>query len=214
MKKILIVSHAMEIGGAERALLGLLNSFNDQVQVDLFLCRQEGELLHLVPKNINLLPTNQASYLAVPMVKTLKDKQIAYSLDGEKIILEDCSYFYFKFNDGEIKIIPTHAMKACNSIKHNSSTNIKTKNKTINGEKVTVLYLEADDGRTYAYDKYNGYCIIQSGKATILSRIGFCSIAFFMAALIVYQSMEYKKLIKTTKKKSNSTIQYIIGGEK
>lgn len=76
MKKILIVSHAMEIGGAERALLGLLNSFNDQVQVDLFLCRQEGELLHLIPKNINLLPTNQASYLAVPMVKTLKDKQV------------------------------------------------------------------------------------------------------------------------------------------
>lgn len=148
------------------------------------------------------------------LVETLKDKQIAYSLDGEKIILEDCSYFYFKFNDGEIKIISTDAMKACNSIKHNSSTKIKTKNKTINGEKVTVLYLEADDGKTYAYDTYNGYYIIQSGKTTILSRIGFCSIAFFMAALIVYQSMEYKKLIKTTKKKSNSTIQYIIGGEK
>ena len=148
------------------------------------------------------------------LVETLKDKQIAYSLDGEKIILEDCSYFYFKFNDGEIKIISTDAMKACNSIKHNSSTKIKTKNKTINGENVTVLYLEADDDKTYAYDTYNGYYIIQSGKTTILSRIGFCSIAFFMAALIVYQSIEYKKLIKTTKKKSNSTIQYIIGGEK
>ena len=38
MKKILIVSHAMEIGGAERALLGLLNSFNyDQYEIDLFL---------------------------------------------------------------------------------------------------------------------------------------------------------------------------------
>lgn len=148
------------------------------------------------------------------LVETLKDKQIAYSLDGEKIILEDCSYFYFKFNDGEIKIISTDAIKACSSLKYNSSTNIKTKNKTINGEKVTVLYLEADDGKTYAYDTYNGYYIIQSGKTTILSRIGFCSIAFFMAALIVYQSMEYKKLIKTTKKKSNSTIQYIIGGEK
>ena len=28
MKRIIIVSHAMEIGGAERALLGLLNSFD------------------------------------------------------------------------------------------------------------------------------------------------------------------------------------------
>lgn len=73
MKKILIISHAMEIGGAERALLGLLNSFNySQVQVDLFLCRHEGEFMHLLPKEINLLPMNQARYLAVPMLSLLK----------------------------------------------------------------------------------------------------------------------------------------------
>lgn len=43
MKKILIVSQCMEIGGAERALLGLLNSFDyENYQVDLFLCRHEG----------------------------------------------------------------------------------------------------------------------------------------------------------------------------
>ena len=181
------------------AIILLISSFKPSVNIS------KEFLLYSELKNIKDSAT---------LVETLKDKQIAYSLDGEKIILEDCSYFYFKFNDGEIKIISTDAMKACNSIKHNSSTKIKTKNKTINGEKVTVLYLEADDGKTYAYDTYNGYYIIQSGKTTILSRIGFCSIAFFMAALIVYQSMEYKKLIKTTKKKSNSTIQYIIGGEK
>lgn len=76
MKKILIVSHAMEIGGAERALLGLLNSFNySQVQVDLFLCRHEGELFHMIPKEVNLLPVNQARYLAVPMKKTLFEGQ-------------------------------------------------------------------------------------------------------------------------------------------
>ena len=35
----------MEIGGAEKALLGLLNSFDyTNYQVDLFLCRQAGEL--------------------------------------------------------------------------------------------------------------------------------------------------------------------------
>ena len=37
-KKIIIVSHAMEIGGAERSLLGLLNSFDYQkYEIDLFL---------------------------------------------------------------------------------------------------------------------------------------------------------------------------------
>ena len=76
MKKILIISHAMEIGGAERALLGLVNSFNyDQYEIDLFLCRQEGEMLALIPKKVNLLSMNQARYLAIPMKKLLIEKQ-------------------------------------------------------------------------------------------------------------------------------------------
>lgn len=76
MKKILVISHALEIGGAERALIGLLNSFDySQYQVDLFLCRQEGELYSYVPKEVNILPMNQARYLAVPMINLVKDKQ-------------------------------------------------------------------------------------------------------------------------------------------
>ena len=42
--KILIVSHAMELGGAEMALLGLLEHLDtDRVDVDLFLLRHTGE---------------------------------------------------------------------------------------------------------------------------------------------------------------------------
>ena len=68
MKRIIIVSHAMEIGGAERALLGLMNSFDySRYQVDLFLMRQEVDLFKFIPKEVNLLPMNQARYLAVPM---------------------------------------------------------------------------------------------------------------------------------------------------
>ena len=77
MKKIIIVSHAMEIGGAERALLGLLNSFDySNYQVDLFLARQEGELLKFLPKQVNILPMNQARYLAVPMKNLLRQHKI------------------------------------------------------------------------------------------------------------------------------------------
>lgn len=68
MKKIIIVSHAMEIGGAESALLGLINSFDySKYQVDLFLMRQAGELLKFIPEKVNILPMNQAQYLAVPI---------------------------------------------------------------------------------------------------------------------------------------------------
>ena len=78
MKKIIIVSHAMEIGGAERALLGLLNSFDyPKYQVDLFLMRQEGDLFKFIPKEVNLLPMNQARYLAVPMKSLISKHEIS-----------------------------------------------------------------------------------------------------------------------------------------
>lgn len=78
MKKILIISHAMEIGGAERALLGLLNSFDYQnYSVDLFLCRHEGELLSLIPQEINVLSMNRAKYLAVPIKVLIKNLQFS-----------------------------------------------------------------------------------------------------------------------------------------
>ncbi|GAB5617074.1 glycosyltransferase [Faecalimonas canis] len=77
MKRIIIVSHAMEIGGAERALLGLLNSFDySKYEVNLFLARQEGELLKFIPKEVVILPMNQARYLAVPMKALISKHEV------------------------------------------------------------------------------------------------------------------------------------------
>ena len=75
MKKILIVSHAMELGGAERSLLGLLEAIDpERYEVDLFLERQEGELLPLIPSWVHLLPEMRAyTVLARPMVDTVKE---------------------------------------------------------------------------------------------------------------------------------------------
>ncbi|WP_082238748.1 glycosyltransferase [Niameybacter massiliensis] len=57
MKKILITCWAMEIGGVERSLLGLLNAIDySQYEVDLFLCRQEGEFIPAIPEEVHLLP--------------------------------------------------------------------------------------------------------------------------------------------------------------
>ena len=74
MKKILIVSHAMELGGAEKALLGLLETIDTtKYQVDLFLLRHQGELLKEIPSNINLLPEiSEYADLAVPITTVLK----------------------------------------------------------------------------------------------------------------------------------------------
>ncbi len=48
---------SMFIGGAERSLLGLLDSFDyDKYEVSLFLYRQEGEFLKYVPSKVHVLP--------------------------------------------------------------------------------------------------------------------------------------------------------------
>lgn len=64
----------MEIGGAEKALLGLLETIDTKkYKVDLFLLRHQGELLKDIPENINLLPAiSEYSDLAVPIVNVLK----------------------------------------------------------------------------------------------------------------------------------------------
>lgn len=77
-KRILIVSHAMELGGAERSLLGLLDALDPkQCAVDLFLLRYEGELMPMIPAHVKLLPEVPAyTVLARPMRTTLKEGHI------------------------------------------------------------------------------------------------------------------------------------------
>lgn len=82
MKRILIFSHAMEIGGAERALLGLLENIDTtKYNVDLFLMRHSGELMQYIPSNVKLLPeVSQYASLAVPITEVLKKKQIGVAI--------------------------------------------------------------------------------------------------------------------------------------
>ena len=60
--RILILMHYMELGGAESALLGLLQSVNsDKVDVDVFIYSHRGEMMDFLPQEkINLLPEIEA----------------------------------------------------------------------------------------------------------------------------------------------------------
>ena len=82
MKRILIFSHALELGGAERALLGLLEAIDySHYEVDLFLMRHIGELINDIPEKVNLLPENPSySSLAVPFSSVLKKRQVRVAL--------------------------------------------------------------------------------------------------------------------------------------
>lgn len=76
--RIFINMHYMEMGGAERALLGLLNALDtDRVDVDLFLNQHTGEFMSLIPDKINLLPERRG-YNAIerPMKQILAEGQL------------------------------------------------------------------------------------------------------------------------------------------
>ena len=54
---ILINMHYLEIGGAETALIGLLNALDPKrVDVDLFLHDHRGEMMQFIPEWVNVLP--------------------------------------------------------------------------------------------------------------------------------------------------------------
>lgn len=68
-KNVLICSHSMEIGGAEKSLLDLLYIFDtDKYNVDLFLYKHGGAWLKNIPESINLLSeSSKYASLMVPM---------------------------------------------------------------------------------------------------------------------------------------------------
>lgn len=76
MKKpyIIILMHYLELGGAEMALIGLLQALSpDKVDVDLFIYSHRGPLMKFIPDWVNLLPENAAyAVIEEPMTTALK----------------------------------------------------------------------------------------------------------------------------------------------
>lgn len=72
--RIFIAMHYMEIGGAETALIGLLNALDpNRVDVDLFLYDHRGEMMQFIPEWINLLPQiPKYSVLERPIIELVK----------------------------------------------------------------------------------------------------------------------------------------------
>ena len=86
MKKVLISSFDMEIGGVERSLVSMLDQFDyKDNDVDLMLYRHNGEFMNLINKKVNLL-----------------DEIYEYSTI-RKSILEIVKNGYFKIAFGRIK---------------------------------------------------------------------------------------------------------------
>lgn len=81
-KRIFIAIQYLEIGGAERSLIGLLNAIDyARHEVDLFVYDHRGEFMSLIPESAHLLPENPV-YAAInrPIKEVLKKGHIGVAL--------------------------------------------------------------------------------------------------------------------------------------
>lgn len=81
-KRIFIAIQYLEIGGAERSLIGLLNAFDyTRYEVDLFVYDHRGEFMSLIPKAVRLLPERK-EYAAInrPIKEIVQEGQIGVAL--------------------------------------------------------------------------------------------------------------------------------------
>lgn len=82
MKRLFIAIHYLEIGGAERSLIGLLNALDyTKYAVDLFVYQHRGEFMNLIPKQVNLLP-EIGSYAAIekPLKKAIREGHLGVAI--------------------------------------------------------------------------------------------------------------------------------------
>lgn len=80
-KNIVFVLYDMEIGGIERSLINMLESFDyDQFNVDLLVHEHKGEFMNLIPEKVNLLPeVDKYTIFRKPIVQCLKEGNITSS---------------------------------------------------------------------------------------------------------------------------------------
>ena len=80
MKRVFIAIQYLEIGGAERSLIGLLSAIDyTRYEVDLFVYRHTGEFMSFIPKEVRLLPEiKKFTTLSRPIKEIVKEEDLQF----------------------------------------------------------------------------------------------------------------------------------------
>lgn len=110
-KRIFVNIHYLEIGGAERALLGLLNALDkEQYDVDLFVNQHTGEFMQYIPKNVNLLPQiKEYSCIERPIKNIIFEGELSIAL--KRLIAKRKAKTYHESLPADIKKIDSSAFQ-------------------------------------------------------------------------------------------------------
>lgn len=93
--RIFINMHYMELGGAERALLGMLDAIDtSRVDVDLFINQHTGPFMKYIPEKINLLPQlKRYSAIERPIKDIVLEGQFAIAAARLKAKWQHAKYY-------------------------------------------------------------------------------------------------------------------------
>lgn len=82
MKKVLVASFDMEVGGVERSLISMLENFDyNNYDIDLMLYRHQGDFMKLLPNKHNLLQEiDEYSTFRKSIPQVFKEKKIAIGI--------------------------------------------------------------------------------------------------------------------------------------
>ncbi|NOU97342.1 glycosyltransferase [Paenibacillus sp. LMG 31456] len=98
-KNVLISVYDMEIGGIERSLINMLESFDyDRYKVDLLICNHAGDFMSLIPKQVHVLPQiDNYTVYRKPIIQCIKEGH--YSTSFIRIVCKGIAKYKAMFRN-------------------------------------------------------------------------------------------------------------------
>lgn len=109
--RIFVNIHYLEIGGAERALIGLLNALDkEKYEVDLFVNQHTGEFMQYIPEGVRLLPeVKEYSCIERPIKNIIIEGEFGIAL--KRLIAKRKAKIYHESLPADIQKIDSSAFQ-------------------------------------------------------------------------------------------------------
>lgn len=168
MKSIAFFGYNLEIGGAEKSLVNIINFLHHDYKIDLYLYEKKGPLIKELPSNINIFEIKRSKYMYTKF-KYIKSYR-------KKIINKICNKkydFLVAYLEGRLATLITEINQNCKKIawihtdvtKHNIG--ISYKEALDSYEKVDEIVFVSNDIKESFLNKYN----ISGNKTKVISNI-------------------------------------------
>lgn len=152
MKKILFVMNVLQVGGASKSLLNLLNFIKDKYDITLLFFRKDGELMSQIPEGIKVIVTDD--YMATFVAGLSNSKNLGFKRYSFKFVM-GCWNKLFKNNVPFLKYALSKSQKLTGFDYAVSFDKVRNKSDVWSGTANFVINnVEADKKYAFLHDDY------------------------------------------------------------